>query len=137
MLTASCHERCKVSDDCASAGAHAAKNKTKANLFMMGLNTFHNSGGFYNSSVGNPDNPLPVSCVFLRMRHLKYCDGFFVQLLKYLHDLPSLIRMQVAGRLVSKQKLGPPDNRAGNAHELLLSATKLFGKQVLDRKSVV
>src|SRR5690606_41095556 len=102
MLTASCHERCKVSDDCASAGAHAAKNKTKANLFMMGLNTFHNSGVFYNSTVGNPDNPLPVSCVFLGMRHLTYCDAFFVQLLNSLHDLPPLIRMHVAVRFVSK-----------------------------------
>ncbi len=67
------------------------------------------------------------------MRHLNdRCTPSFIELLKQLHDLFALARVQIAGRFVSQNQLGRWQSSArAIAYQLLLSARKLIGIQIL------
>ncbi|MCR6657697.1 MAG: hypothetical protein NVV63_18240 [Opitutus sp.] len=59
-----------------------------------------------------------------------------VELLEELHDLAALVGVQVAGGFVGEDDRGFGDQRAGDAHELLLTAGELRGIKVFLRDHV-
>src|SRR5262245_28394972 len=61
-----------------------------------------------------------------------HADGraFAVQLAQEVHDRLAVPRVEVAGRLVGEQDRGPPRERAGDRHALLLAAGELRGMVV-------
>jgi hypothetical protein len=60
-------------------------------------------------------------------------DGraFRVELFEKLHDLAALVGMEITGGLVREDERGFGDECPGHADELLLSAGKLRGTEVL------
>src|SRR5258707_2643606 len=77
------------------------------------------------------NNSMSIHGVALRMRDLNDGGAPVVEALEELHDLVALRGVQVAGRLVGEDELGILDDRAGDAHELLLAAGKLVGEEIL------
>src|ERR1700758_4776691 len=64
------------------------------------------------------------------MRDLNDCCSLFVQFLEQLHDLVALCGMKIPCRLVSKNKFGSLDHRAGHSDQLLLSTRELIREQI-------
>src|SRR5262245_18554610 len=64
------------------------------------------------------------------MRDLYDCGSVLVELPEQFHDFASLIRVQVAGWLISQEKPRLGDNRARDGNQLLLAARELTRKQV-------
>src|SRR6266849_1891956 len=76
------------------------------------------------------NNSMTIHGVALRMRDLNDGGAPVVEALEELHDFIALRGVQVAGGLVGEDELGILDDRAGDAHELLLAAGKLVGEEI-------
>src|SRR6266581_8670248 len=76
------------------------------------------------------NNAVAKRGVSLRMGHLNNRCSRFVEPLEQLHDFFSLRRMEVAGRLVSKNELRVQDHGTRHSDTLLLSAGKLAREKV-------
>src|ERR1043166_1082014 len=84
-------------------------------------------------TVTQLNDAVAVAGVFLRVRDLNDGRALGVQLLKKLHDLFALARVQVAGRFVGENQFRTGDDRARYAHKLLLTAGQLARIQILLR----
>src|SRR5216684_6010215 len=76
------------------------------------------------------NNSMSIHGVALRMRDLNDGGAGVVEALEELHDFIALRGVQVAGGLVGEDELGILDDRARDAHELLLAAGKLVGEEI-------
>src|SRR5262245_15330068 len=91
----------KASVNTASAEKHgffSSRRKAKRRLFILPMAI----PSFFHPPVAQPDDAVAVGSVGFRMCDLDDRHAFRVQLLEQLHDLPALIRVQVAGRLVGQ-----------------------------------
>src|SRR6266436_5765623 len=76
------------------------------------------------------DDAMTIHGVALGVRNLNDCRAGVVEALEELHDFIALRGVQVARRLVGEDKLGILDDRARDAHKLLLAAGKLVGEEI-------
>src|SRR5438874_2853940 len=81
-------------------------------------------------TVTQLNDAVAVAGIFLRMGHLNDGRALGVQLLKKLHDLFTLARVQVAGRFVGENQFRAGDDRARHANELLLATGELTRIQI-------
>src|ERR1051325_505947 len=82
-------------------------------------------------AVAKLDGLSAVGCPSFVMGHLNDGCPFLIQLLEQFHDLPALVRVQVAGGLISQNQSRFGDDGASDSDELLLAAGELRWKQVL------
>src|ERR1051325_11570272 len=85
----------------------------------------------HNPSVFQLDHPVSVLGILLRVRHLHDRRAVRIELLEELHDLLSLARVQIPGRLVGKNQGRLVNQRARHRYELLLAAGKLARIEIL------
>src|SRR5260370_40818567 len=74
---------------------------------------------------------MTIHGIAIGVGDLNDCRAGFVEALKALHELVALSGVKVAGRLVGEDELGILDDRARDAHKLLLAAGKLVGEEIL------
>src|SRR5258707_6958710 len=84
----------------------------------------------HNPPILQLDHPAAVAGVDFRMGHLNDRGSLLIQPAEELHNFERLPRMQIAGGFVGQNDLRIAGHRAGHAHQLLLSAGELIGKQV-------
>ena len=92
-----------------------------------------------NPAVVESYYPITIRSICFGVRNLNDRCAFVVQSLEHVHDLLTLARMKISRRLVGEDYPGLCNYCARDAHELLLSAGELAGKEVLlahDLKSV-
>src|SRR5580704_6159965 len=82
-------------------------------------------------TIDDVDDPVAVFRVPLVVRHLDDRRAGVIQLLEQIHNLLALAGVQVAGRFVGQNDLGIGHDGAGDGNQLLLSAGKLVGIQIL------
>src|SRR5215831_11216693 len=76
-------------------------------------------------AVAQLNDAFAIGGVLFGMSHLRDCHALLIQSAEEFHDFLPLAGVQVAGRFIGQQKLWFGDNRARNAHQLLLAAGKL------------
>src|SRR5438445_2723712 len=82
-------------------------------------------------TVAQSDDPMTVGGVGLGMSDLDDRRSLTIELPEQLHDLASLVGMQVAGRFVGENQGRFSHDGPRHRHELLLTARQLAGKQIL------
>ena len=81
-------------------------------------------------AVAQLDHACAVARVFFRMRYLHDGRSRAVQFTEKFHNFARLRGMQIAGWFVGQQQFRRVNHGARNAHQLLLPAGELRGKQI-------
>src|SRR5258708_23015883 len=76
------------------------------------------------------NNTAPVGRISFRVCDLDDCRAGIIKPLEELHDFFTLCRMEISGRLISKDQLRAENHRARHAHKLLLAAGALAREQL-------
>ena len=102
--------------------AARAANEEPEGMMMRGTSVRRVPLFCHHHTVGKLDGSTSVGGVDLRMRDLDNGRPCPVQSGEQLHDLFSLLRMQVAGRLIGEDQLRLSHDRSGDGHQLLDAA---------------
>src|ERR1043166_10219393 len=88
---------------------------------------------FHHPTILQLHDATPVLRILLRVCHLHDCRAIRIELLEELHDLFSLARVQIPGRLVGKNQGRLVNQRARHRDELLLATGELARIEILLR----
>jgi len=74
---------------------------------------------------------MATFCILLIVRHLNDGRTLFIELFEKLHDFSALAGVKIASRLIGQNQLGAGDHCARDCDQLLLTAGKLIGEEIL------